>query len=372
MAALGLVSLSVACGSSGEDARPDPGGSESTGGGGGAPSAPGPADGDIESKHHDGGPGGGTANGGGQTEDGGALDVCSAAATRVVKVSTASQLSQALERAAAGDRIELADGTYSGQFTATASGTASHPIALCGAGASVLSGGNISSGYGFSLKGSHWVLSGFKVTKSGKGIVLDAANHNVMDNLEVYDIGEEGIHFRTFSSDNILRNSHIHDTGRDQPGYGEGVYIGSAYSHWSDYTDGKPDACDRNQIIDNRIENTAAENIDIKEGTTGGLIEGNTLSGKGMSGENYSDSWLDVKGNGYQLKNNTGDTAIADGFQVHQATSGWGNDNVFHGNEMSGVPGYGINVFKDVTGTVVGCDNTMTGGDGLSNEKCNE
>jgi len=311
------------------------------------------------------------------TTDGGHFDastpnLCSGPANRVVEVSTAAQLTQALAAATAGDRIDLSDGTYSGRFSATASGTPNTPIRLCGSGAPILDGGDIGSGYGFSLKGHDWVLSGFKVTRSQKGIVLDSANHNALSNLEVYGIGMEGIHFRTYSSDNVLRDSWIHDTGTGKkPRFGEGVYIGSAQSNWGTYTGGNPDTSDRNQVIDNRIgPNTAAENIDIKEGTTGGLVQGNTLSGVGMSGENFADSWVDVKGNGYVLKDNVGDTAIADGFQVHQAVSGWGNDNDFEANQMSGVPGYGINVVKAVTGTVVRCDNELAGGTGLSNIAC--
>jgi len=302
---------------------------------------------------------------------GAAADPCSDPANRVVPVSTAAQLKQALTDAKAGDRIELAAGTYAGRFTATASGTANAPIRLCGPASAILDGGSSGSGYGFSLKGSYWVLSGFRVTRSQKGIMLDLANHNLLTNLEVYDIGMEAIHFRTHSSDNILRDSRVHDTGKATAGFGEGVYIGSANSNWDTYTDGKPDRADRNQVINNRIgPNVAAESIDIKEGTTGGRIENNTFDGKGMSGDNYADSWIDVKGNGYLLKGNVGNTSLLDGFQVHQALDDWGNDNDFQGNQISGVPGYGISVVSGVTGNIVRCDNTISGGKGLSNIAC--
>ncbi|WP_394851173.1 hypothetical protein [Pendulispora rubella] len=296
---------------------------------------------------------------------------CTDSANRVVRVSTAAQLKQALTDAKAGDRIELADGTYSGRFAATASGTSSAPIRLCGSAKAILNGGSPGSGYGFSLKGSYWVLSGFSVTQSQKGIMLDSANHNLLTNLEVYDTGMEAIHFRTHSSDNVLRDSRVRNTGKSNAGFGEGVYIGTAKSNWGSQTGGKPDKSDRNQVINNRIgPGVTAESIDIKEGTTGGRIEGNTFDGNGMTGENYADSWIDVKGNGYLLKNNTGSDALLDGFQLHQAVDGWGNDNVFQGNKISGVPNYGIFAVSAVTGTVVRCDNTISGGKGLSNITC--
>jgi len=44
--------------------------------------------------------------------------------------------------------------------------------------------------------------------------------------------------------------------------------------------------------------------MDIKEGTTGGPISGNTF-GAGMSGS-WADSWIDLKGNGWVIQNNHG------------------------------------------------------------------
>ena len=54
------------------------------------------------------------------------------AATRVVNVSTAAQLSSALSDAVAGDHIVLASGTYSGSFSITKSASASAPIVIRG------------------------------------------------------------------------------------------------------------------------------------------------------------------------------------------------------------------------------------------------
>ncbi|WP_162060939.1 right-handed parallel beta-helix repeat-containing protein [Undibacterium sp. KW1] len=65
---------------------------------------------------------------------------------------------------------------------------------------------------------------------SGKGIILDTSSNNVLQNLTVHDVDDEGIHFRAFSTDNVLKNSHIYNTGKKQAGFGEGVYIGSANS----------------------------------------------------------------------------------------------------------------------------------------------
>ncbi|WP_439658850.1 hypothetical protein ACSHWB_41765 [Lentzea sp. HUAS TT2] len=50
----------------------------------------------------------------------------------------------------------------------------------------------------------------------------------------------------------------------------------------------------------------SAESIDVKEGTQKGVICGNTFNGKGIAGQHSADSWVDVKGSGYLLENNTG------------------------------------------------------------------
>lgn len=92
--------------------------------------------------------------------------------------------------------------------------------------------------------------------------------------------------------------------GITRPGYGEGVYIGQDYSKWA--SPNEPDKCDRNIVRNNRIGPCGGENIDIKEGSCCGLIEGNTFDGRGMSFVNSDDSWIDVKGSDYLIQNNTG------------------------------------------------------------------
>lgn len=282
----------------------------------------------------------------------------------VTEVSTAAALKTALAKAKPGMLIQLANGTYKGNFVASTSGSAKLPIALCGGASAVIQS---SGGYGVHLQGNYWVLSGFTVTGAEKGIVLDGASNNVLTGLTVTKIEQEGVHFRAASSHNVLRSSHVSYTGQKSPGFGEGVYIGSAESNWK----GGPDKSDDNQVIDNTIDHTGAENIDIKEGTTGGLIQGNHFDGTGMSGANYADSWIDVKGNGYTVEDNVGVASLTDGFQVHVAVKGWGENNVFHGNSAQvKKPYFGVNVAASATGDVVGCDNKVTGGGSLANVAC--
>ncbi|WP_327175160.1 right-handed parallel beta-helix repeat-containing protein [Streptomyces sp. NBC_01335] len=286
-------------------------------------------------------------------------------AAGVVDVSTAKQLKAALAAAVPGDTIHLADGTYTGNFKVTVPGTAGARITLTGSSAAVLTA---SGGYGLYLNGaSYWTVQGVTVTGGQKGIVTDSANGVVIDSVTVHDLDMEGVHFRTSSKDGVIRNSRIYDTGHDGRGMGEGVYVGTA----GDLTDNS----DRVLITDNTIgPGVGGENVDIKEGTTGARIIGNTFDGSGLTGANYDDSWVDVKGNGVLVQGNTGSLTTNTGYETHTQQPGWGCGTVFRDNasDLTGATGalrLAINVTANTPSctTTVYSDNTVTGGAGLTN-----
>ena len=281
-----------------------------------------------------------------------------------VTVSTSAELAAALEAAQPGGTIELKDGGYTGKFVAAASGTAADPITLTGSRAAVLSSGSLTSGYGLHITGSFWHISGLSVANSAKGVVLDGSAHTVLSQIDVGGIGSEAVHFRANSTDCIIEDSDIHDTGLAKPGFGEGIYVGSAKSNWKSVMGSAttPDRSDRVLIRGNRISRTSAEGIDIKEGTTGGAVTGNSFAGAGLSGANSADSWVDVKGNGYIVSGNSGSTTKLDALQVHNVLDGWGRDNVFAGNTvLGGVPGYEVWIQSAGKGNSVRCRSSAAG-----------
>lgn len=299
---------------------------------------------------------------------------CDYPSSEIIDVSSPVQLASALASAKPGRMIRLANGSYSGDFLGTDSGSAAAPIVLCGEAGAVISA-NESNEDSFNLMGDHWILSGFSVEGGRRGVVLDGANFNRLADLTVRKTGQEAIHLRSSSSDNIVERCRIYDTGTETADFGEGIYIGSAISNWEKYTGSSstPDRSNRNQILDNVIgPNVRAEHIDVKEGTEGGLIRGNSFDGAGISGQNYADSWIDIKGNDYVVELNTGKDAPEDGFQTHVVEDDWGHDIIFSGNVLAvDSPGYGINVSGKSTGVIVGCDNQVTGAaSGLSNRQC--
>ncbi|WP_433350360.1 cellulose binding domain-containing protein [Micromonospora sp. CA-111912] len=312
-----------------------------------------------------------------------------------VNVSTATQLQAALAAAAPGQTIQLAAGTYRGSFLTTRAGTAASRITLTGPRGAVLvndgpAGTGPScpaptagwdSGYGLWLfDAPYWNLTGFTVAESKKGIVLDNSHHVTIDGVYVHHTEDEAVHFRRSSADGIIRDSVITDTGLAQPGYGEGVYLGSAQSNFGCHgNSGGMDRSDRVQVLNNRIgPRVTAEHVDIKEGTEGGVIRGNTFDGQGISGVNSGDSWVDAKGNGYLVEGNTGTFrapgTFANGYETHNLLTGYGCGNVWRGNtsDLGGVGRYAVNVSSTskcpANPNVVHASNTVTNAvNGLTN-----
>lgn len=289
--------------------------------------------------------------------------------TSVTDVSTFDQLQKALAAAAPGGVIRLAPGRYTGHVTLSAKGTADAPITLCGPRDAVLDGGT-DDGYTLYLNGAdHTRIAGFTVHGGQKGVMVDASSSVLLEGLQITDVGEEGIHLRRGSSDDIVRGNVVRNTGQRTEKFGEGIYVGSAKSNWCTYSDCQPDRSDRNVIEANDIAGTTAESVDIKEGTTGGTLRDNTFSGTGMSA---ADAWVNVKGNEWQIVDNTGTAAPVDGFQTHRILDGWGARNVFDNNHavLDG-PGFAFNITKDDDGNRVACSNTAeAAGKGLTNITC--
>ncbi|QIP87021.1 sheath polysaccharide-degrading enzyme [Streptomyces sp. Tu 2975] len=286
-------------------------------------------------------------------------------AASVIDVDTATELKAALTAARPGDTIQLADGTYTGNFKTSVDGTSSSRIMLTGSSRAVLKAGG---GYGLHLNGaSYWTVRGITVTGGQKGIMTDTADGVVIDSVTVHGLDMEGVHFRNSSRDGVIKNSRIHDTGNDGRGMGEGVYVGSA--------GGTSDRSDNVQILDNTIgPDVGGEAVDIKEGTTGAKIIGNTFDGRGLTGANYDDSWVDVKGNNVLVENNTGRNTTNNGYETHTQQSGWGCGTVFRGNnsDLRGATGakqLAVSVTNQSSScrTTVYASNTVTGGKGLTN-----
>jgi hypothetical protein len=291
-------------------------------------------------------------------------DVCGYPSSRKVMVTDANTLRTALAAATAGDMIQFAAGSFVGKFKLLVSGTKAQPIVLCGPRTAIIDAGG--GGYGLHLDGASFVIvSGISITNGLKNVMLDNAHDNLLSNLYVANSKQEGVHFRMGSSRNVIIASEIRDTGTTQAEFGEGLYIGSS---------GGSDEANDNKAVNNKFSNNGAECIDIKEGTRGGLIYGNTMDGGGLKGENFADSLIDVKGNNYLIEKNEGGNALLHAFEVHSISgaANSGHNNIFRDNTLSVKNPIGVGIWFDVKamGNVVACSNKVTGGMGLSTATC--
>ncbi|MEK3883050.1 cellulose binding domain-containing protein [Paenibacillus sp. PL2-23] len=244
-----------------------------------------------------------------------------------VYVDTVGEIRAALQNAQPGDTILVAPGTYEWTTTtqvgtkdayyySTSNGTSANPITIKSqdpANKAVLKGGSISSaGYTLYLTGDYWVVKDLHVTYGQKGIILDNSNYTKIDGVTVSYVGQEGIHVRDGSSNVTIENSTIQNTGATGTstdlGFAEGIYIGSDRSVWDvNSSTGYNRMVHHTTVRNNTIgPGVGAESLDIKEGTSGTLIEGNTFLGAGISGQNFSDSFIDVKGVNVTIRNNVG------------------------------------------------------------------
>jgi hypothetical protein len=168
-------------------------------------------------------------------------------------------------------------------------------------------------GYGLYITGDHWWVEGIRVANAAKGIMLDNASHVRLIDVEVDDIGQECIHVRDGSSHTLIDGCHVHDCGKRNDGFGEGIYIGSDNSVWKEgdgIVTGEKGLLYSRECHFNTIQNTevgpniTAEPFDIKEGSTYTLIENCTVYGPGVSGNLFADSFVDIKGCRAIVRNN--------------------------------------------------------------------
>ena len=253
----------------------------------------------------------------------------------VINCNTTQCIINAMTNASPGDEIIVAPGTYEPQgkfsfgnkatrFGSDKDGTQAQPIILRAQDPNnrpIFKGPDGRyDGYGMYILGDYWILKDLIIEECQKGIVFDNANHGIIDNVVVRNIGEEGIHLRDGSSFNLVKGCEVSNTGLVKPGVGEGLYSGSDRKQHETNPANADDLAfpgDRNDNLynpdcfNNTFEfctigpNVAAEGADIKEGTENTIIRNCTFSAQGITGENSSDAFIDLKGAYGFVYNNT-------------------------------------------------------------------
>lgn len=253
-----------------------------------------------------------------------------------VQIRSVAELDAAISTAQAGNVICLQPGTYDAAQGKDKTikidgknGLAGKPITLRGQAGVIITNTGSEPGI-YVNKSSYIELDNLAIQDVTRAIMLDGASRVSMSKLNVTRTAQEAIHFRTRSTHNVLINSRISHVGVDtQNGhpavrrFAEAIYVGSAQSNWLKVMGSatSPDESNNNCISGNTVgPQVAAEAIDVKEGTSQTYILNNSFDLSGISGHNFADSALDLKGShiyvGHNRFINSGSTYIANLLRV--------------------------------------------------------
>lgn len=276
-----------------------------------------------------------------------------------VTVGTSAQLKDALAKAQPGTSIRLSPGTYEGSFRLDASGTSSKPIWVCGSSSTVIRPNTLVRGTGMYVSGSDVVLAGFSVTKSLKGVMVVGANRVTVADLKIWDIGDEAVHFRNSSTSGVLVGTTITRTGRTNPAFGEGVYIGTSSKNWCAYNDCAVDRSNGTTLLDNVINETTAEAIEVKEGVQSTVIQGNKIT-TAVAGTADIQSGIQIKGNDNVVTGNSVTANRPFAIRVLFAGGDWGLRNVISGNTATLTSASKAMIYLATKDNFVRCTNKVT------------
>ena len=257
----------------------------------------------------------------------------------VIYVNDFNELKYYCNNAKPGDIINLKQNTtyYGNLEINNINGTENNMIYILGDNTSTIDGGDNSKSRIITLKNCSYIYigknpsnisnnnngEGFNIKNGQKGLYISNCNNIIIQNLNVYDIGMEGIHLLNESCFCLIANNKVYNTGLFNPDYGEGLYCGTAVSNWSSSSRtpeliGKPDKSDNNIFEYNYCYNNTGENIDIKEGTRNGIVRYNFFNGNKLKNDNSADSWIDIKGQNWEIYNNKMEITLIDGIQTHK------------------------------------------------------
>lgn len=232
-------------------------------------------------------------------------------------------IQKALERAMPGDTIRLAPGRYFQDFRTVRDGRPSHPIIIEGRKDAIVSGAGapriaqINHDHielrGFTIDGKHRE-GGSKDSYRDKLIYVvgaragDGVTGLRIIGMNLRNAGGECIRLRYQAQRNEVARSTIQRCGiydfvyGDGGKNGEGIYIGTAPEQLG--KNGAPDSAidrsDANWIHHNTFDTRGNECVDIKEGSSGNIVEHNRCTGQ----KDENSAGLDARGSGNVFRHN--------------------------------------------------------------------
>ncbi len=238
----------------------------------------------------------------------------------LVYVSTGEELQQALQNAVPNQEIVItAEGQLSAGSTletsgkegvfyfSNASGTEEQPIVLRSENSVSLSGSSLSEGAVLELAGDYWEVRDLNLTTAAYGLVLDSASHNVIENIDISDVGLRGIHLKNDSDDNVILSSEVTNIGAEAgegEGFGEAVAIGSSPSEWDVAPNLEDDSSlnQNNRLVNLSLgPNVSGELLHIHAGTNNTSVFSVDFDSRDLNGAADAPAAVIVSGNNTSL-----------------------------------------------------------------------
>ncbi|TNF45535.1 MAG: hypothetical protein EP310_01405, partial [Bacteroidetes bacterium] len=167
----------------------------------------------------------------------------------------------------------------------------------------VVSGNSVSRGSALELNNcSYIVFDGITFTNAMWGIYVKNSSNIVLLNNEIYGTGQEGCHIGRSSKYVDVIGNKIHNTGKFNSKWAEGVYVGSGSYGRSNF----PDNCEFIWIEGNHIYETGnAEAINVKSECFHVTIRNNKIHDiRPGTSEQYNQAAITVEGGENSIKNN--------------------------------------------------------------------
>ena len=222
-----------------------------------------------------------------------------------INVSPGDDLNKVLNSAKRGDTIYISAGEYDRISLTDLHFSELQPLVIIGhpEGNVIVKGNEISKGSALEVTNcSYIIIEGLKFTNAMWGTYIKSSHHIVFRNNEIYETGQEGIHVGRSSRHIDILSNHIHHTGKYNPKWGEGIYIGSGSHAGNSF----PDNCEYIWIEGNHIHETGrSEGINIKAECFHVTVRNNYIHDIYPGTESqYNQAAITVEGGENSLKNN--------------------------------------------------------------------
>ena len=228
-----------------------------------------------------------------------------AAQAGIIVVNPGEDLNAKMNNAIGGDTILIKSGTYDKVSMSDKIFSELNPLIVRadGSGTVIIKGDTIRKGSALEINNcSFIVFEGLTFTNVMWGIYVKSSSNIVLLNNEIYDTGQEGCHLGRSSKYVDVIGNKIHNTGKFNSKWAEGVYVGSGSYGRSNF----PDNCEYIWIEGNHIYETGnAEAINIKAESFHVTVRNNKIHYiRPGTSEQYNQAAITVEGGENSIKNN--------------------------------------------------------------------